>query len=292
MKSPPTSGNLILLIKEALPSYSRAFRQLAEYILAQTFAVSSMNIEELAQEAQVSVATVNRSAHECGYEGYPQFKAALRELFDRIFEPIEKAKALQGSAQDVIAQSLDNATENLARTKAMLDQNTLNNAVNMIMSSKSIYVAGFGVSALHASFLVDSMEPFLTQSHIKELTGFCGAERAFRRVAMLTKKDLLITISLPRYSKSIIDLAFLACKQGCKILSLTDQPASPLVPLSNETLFAASSHPVLYATNAPMIALIEALTMAITQRIDNFAECVANQTQSVLPYFYLPGQEK
>ena len=77
-----------------------------------------------------------------------------------------------------------------------------------------------------------------------------------------------------------------------RILSLTDQPLSPLVPLSDESLFAASNHPVLYATNAPMIGLIETLVMSITQHIDNFAECVAQQTKTALPYFYVPGQDK
>lgn len=292
MKNTSSTENLIVQIKEAMPSYTRAFKQLAAYILQQTFTVSSMNIEELAHAAQVSIATVNRFAHECGYEGYPQFKAALRELFDHIFEPIKKAKAPQKKAPNIISLSINNTIDNLERTKAMLNDSTLNKAINMILTSKNIFVAGFGVSALHASFLVDSVEPFLTQTSIKELTGFCGAERAFRRAAMFTDNDLLITISLPRYSQNILDLAFLARKQGCQILSLTDQPSSPLVPLSDVTLFAASSHPVLYAANAPMIALIEVITMAITQHINNFEQCVSRQTQTVLPYFYISGSKK
>lgn len=283
--------NLVSQIKEALPTYTRAFKQLGSCILAHTFAVSSMNIEELAQAADVSVATVNRFVHDCGYEGYPQFRAALRSLFDHIFEPIEKARAPQEGDQDIISRSFGNTIENLQRTWAMLDQNALNHAVDMMLASDNIFVAGMGVSALHASFLVDAIEPFLTQNHIKELSGFCGAERAFRRAAMFTEKDLLIAISLPRYSQSTIDLASLARRQGSKVLSLTDQPSSPLVPLSDETLLAASGHSVLYAANAPMVALIEALTVAITLRVDNLAELITRQTQTVLPYFYFSGSE-
>ena len=288
---PKPSENLFSHIRGALPTYSRAFKQLASYILAQAFAASSMSIEELAQAAGVSVATVNRFAHACGYDGYPQFKAALRNLFDRIFEPIEKARTPQKNGQDVISQSFSNAIQNLQHTQATLDENALYRAADMILSSANIYVAGMGVSALHASFLVDALEPFLTKNHIKELAGLCGAERAFRRVAMFSPEDLLIAITLPRYSQSIIDLASLARKQKCKILSLTDQPSSPLIPFSDETLLASSNHPVLYATNVSMIALIEVLTMAITRRIDNFAQCIAKQTETVLPYFYISRPE-
>ena len=284
----PSSCDLILQIREALPSYTRAFKQLGSYILAQTFAASSMSIEELAQEANVSVATVNRFAHECGFDGYAQFRAALRGLFDRIFEPVEKAQASQIESRDVISQSLDNAIESIQRTKEMLNEATLNHAVDLILSADNILVTGMGVSALHSSFLVDAIEPLLSKNRIKELASFGGAERAFRQAAMITDKDLLIAISLPRYSQGVIDLATLARKQGCKVLSLTDLPSSPLMPLSDEILLAVSDHPVLYATHTALIALIEVLVMAVVRRIDGFAERIKQQTQNVLPYLYYP----
>lgn len=283
--------NLYLQIQEELATYSRAYRQLAGFILKQTFAASSMNIETLAESADVSVATVNRFARHCGYDGYPQFKKALHALFNHVFEPVRKAHTLQKNIQEVVSQSLGNTSKNIEKTQQMLDPVALDRIVDMMLAAKNIFVAGMGVSALHASFLVDALEPYLQQNQITELTSFCGAERAFRRAAMLTEQDLVIAISLPRYSQSTIELVGFSRKQGCKILSLTDQLTSPLVPFSNETLLASSHHPLLYAANAPMIALIEVLTMAVISRLDNFAECVARQTETVLPYFYLPNKE-
>lgn len=288
-KKPPE--NLFSQIKEALPAYPRAFKQLGGYILAQGFAASSMSIEELAQAAQVSVATVNRFAHECGFEGYVQFKAALRSIFDHIFEPIEKARTPRGGEKNIALQSLDNSITNLQCTQKMLDCAALDHAIKLILSSTNVYVAGMGISTLHASFLVNAIEPFLSKTHIQELSGFCGAERAFSRAAMFTSKDLLIAISLPRYSKSIVDLVSLVHKNKCRVLVLTDRPSSPLVPFADEALFAVSYHPVLYASNVTMMALIDVLTMALTSRISNFAECVASQTEAVLPYFYLSQKD-
>lgn len=277
-----SSEDLISRIRDDFPSYSRAFKQLGSYVLTQTFAASSMNIETLAQAANVSVATVNRFAHECGCEGYAQFRYELRALFDRIFEPAENVCVEQENAQNVITQSLDNMIENLDHMRATLDEQTLNNAVEMILASKSIFVAGFGVSAIHASFLMDSIEPFLTKSHIKVLTDFCGPERAFRRAAMFTEKDLLIAITLPRYSQSITDLALVARKQGSKVLSLTDQLSSPLTPLSDEVLMVASKHPILYTANTPMVALIEVITMAIMRRVENLVEQLSSPLRNLL----------
>ena len=82
--SDAASSFLIQKIKDSLPEYSTAFRQLGNFILENTFAASTMGIEEISQKAEVSVATVNRFARQCGYTGYPQFRADLRSLFDKI----------------------------------------------------------------------------------------------------------------------------------------------------------------------------------------------------------------
>ena len=264
-------NHLIQRIKDAQPDYSRAFKRLAGFILEQTFAVSTMGIEELAQGAGVSVATVNRFAHECGYSGYPQFRADLRSLFDKIFEPVEKIRSdslRHVKENEIILRSLETSAQNIQKTLNILQESStsVEEAVDYILSAKSIFVVGMGVSALHASYMVECLEPFLPKK-IREMNGFCGAERAFRRMSMLDQHDLIIAITLPRYSKSIVELLHLAKEKGCKILALTDEHVSPVVPLADISLFAPSEHPVLYAANAPLIALIEAISSAVVVRV-------------------------
>lgn len=279
--------HLITHINDSMESYSRAFKQLASYILSETFAASSMSIEELASASNVSIATVNRFAKECSFAGYPQFKMALRQLYNQVFDPIEKATLACNNPNHEVRTSLNNVIENLQVTDSMLNDHVLDKVVDLILSARNIFVAGMGVSTLHATFLVDAMEPFI-DAPIKEL-GHYGVESAFSSSSKMKQGDVFIAISLPRYSKSIVDLTLLAKERQCTIISLTDKPSSPLVSISDETLFAASKHSILYATNAPMVALIEVLVMAIIKRTSNFAEIIAEQTEAVLPYFYIPS---
>ncbi len=291
--SDSTNSSLIQNIKNALPEFSTAFRQLANFILENTFAASSMGIEEISQKAEVSVATVNRFARQCGYAGYPQFRADLRSLFDKIFEPVEKIRSdnlRQADEQEIIQLSLEATARNIQEAQNTLPQNAITEALELILSARFIFVAGMGVSALHASFMVDCLEPYLPNK-IREINGFCGAERAFRRTNMLTEQDLLIAITLPRYSKSTIELVDLAKKHGCKVLALTDEHTSPIVPLAETSLFIPSQHPVLYAANAAMMALIEAISSAVILKIKHSAFYAEQQTQIVLPYLYLPGDQ-
>lgn len=282
--------NLLKHINDSLPSYPRAFKQLASLVLSKTFAVSSMSIEELATEAQVSVATVNRFAHECGFNGYPLFRMALRSIFEKIFEPEKKLRSgllQQFEESEVVNASFASLLVNLENSQNNLSPQTLKKAIDLILEAKNIYIAGMGISVLHASFMVAALEPFLG-NNVHELNSFGGIERALRQVSMLGSNDLLIAITLPRYSKSIVDLTLVAREKNIKILALTDVLMSPLVSLSNVTLLASSNHPILYASSAALIALIEGLSAAIALKVSHSAELIAKQTESILPYLYLP----
>ncbi|WP_434779565.1 MurR/RpiR family transcriptional regulator [Neisseria sp. Ec49-e6-T10] len=288
-----SSNNLIKHITDSLPGYSRAFKQLAEFILNKTFAVSTMSIEELAIASDVSVATVNRFAHECGFDGYPLFRAELRSVFEKIFEPAEKIRSgmlRKFGDEEVLESSFNSLLNNIQNSKKLVNPQSLKDAIDLILSAKNVFVAGMGVSALHATFMVEAFEPFLATT-IRELNGFGGPERAFRKASMVTEEDLIIVISLPRYSKSIIELMHLVKGKNARVLALTDTPASPVVPLADVTLFASSEHPLLYASNAPIIALIEGLSASIALRVNHSAEYITQQTESVLPYFYLPVEK-
>lgn len=290
----PMATNLIKHITEAMPTYSRAFTQLAEFILSKPFAASSMSIEELATAADVSVATVNRFAHDCGFHGYPLFRAELRAVFEKVFEPAEKLRngSLQHCEEDeVMLASLDSLTANLEQTKHWLVQQSIKPIVARLLTVDRVFIVGMGVSALHATLMTEILEPFL-ETKVHALNSLGGPERAMRKISMLGEADMVIAISLPRYSKSILEMVHLAKTQGAYVVGLTDSPTSPLAGQTDVCLFAAAEQPVLYASSAPLIALIEGLCAAVALNVNQSAERLAQQTESVLPYLYLPTDKQ
>lgn len=289
----PVNTNLIKHITEALPTYSRAFTQLAEFILSKPFAVSSMSIEELAKAADVSVATVNRFAHECGFNGYPLFRAELRAVFEKVFEPAEKLRmgALQNHAEDEVVQaSFDALASNIAQSKQWLAQKSVQPIIEHLLNAERIFIIGMGVSALHATFMTEILEPFLGPK-VQELNNLGGPERAIRKISMLGANDVMIAISLPRYSKSILEMVHLAKAQQAYVVGISDTPTAPLAGQTDVCLFASAEQPVLYASSAALIALIEGLCAAVALQVKQSAERLAQQTESVLPYLYLPTDQ-
>lgn len=290
----PMSMNLIKHITAALPTYSRAFKQLAEFILHKPFAVSSMSIEELATAADVSVATVNRFAHDCGCNGYPVFRAELRAVFEKVFEPSEKLRSgtLQNYEEDEVLQaSLDGLFNNITQSKHWLAQQSIKPIVERLLTAERIFITGMGISALHAAFMTETLEPFLG-TKVHELNSLGGPERAIRKLSMLGPADVVIAISLPRYSKSILEMVHLAKNQQAYVVGLSDTPTSPLASQTDICLFASAEQPILYASSAPIIALIEGICAAVALKVNQSAERLAQQTESVLPYLYLPTDKQ
>ena len=75
-------------------------------------------------------------------------------------------------------------------------------------------------------------------------------------------------------------------QQGSHLIAITDSINSPLVPLVNHSIFVSVEHPVLYASNTAVIALIEAITLMLTTQTLEFEKLVQKQTQIVSPFFY------
>jgi len=85
--------------------------------------------------------------------------------------------------------------------------------------------------------------PFCADATAISMEG--GNENAAYRLAAITDQDVLLAISLPRYSLDTLQLARFANARGAPVLAITDSPASPLTAIAEHGLFAPADHPVL-----------------------------------------------
>ncbi len=275
-------------IGRELPERSPAHRKVAEFVLAHPFRAATMNIDELAAAAEVSVATANRFARALGFAGYPQFRAELLRVFESSFAPVEKLRAeLDRSAShaQVIAESLELAATNVQCTLQRLAPEVCERAVELILTARKVLVVGFGISAVHARFVAETLEPYCTM--VQEITGFGGPERCMRKVMHLGCEDLVIGITLPRYSRQTVDFLRQAQERGARLLALTDAPSSPITPLADAALFAVAEHRVLHGSSAALIALIEGLGAALARTARGTVDEATELTERILPYLYI-----
>jgi DNA-binding MurR/RpiR family transcriptional regulator len=145
-------------------------------------------------------------------------------------------------------------------------------------------VLGFGLSSFLAGALAMHLQPFCRQ--VIDVAASGGTEVAASHLATITGKDVLVVISLPRYTLDAVSLTRFARDSGATIVSITDSPASPLAELGRHVLYAHSAHPVLPSSSSAALAVIEALAVSLmTSNKANVAKA-ARHTEAIAAYLY------
>lgn len=270
---------------------SRSHRGVAEYVLANPFQAATMGIEDLAAATDVSVATINRFAREFGFAGFVAFRAECLRIYARTLEPVEKMRRLEGGetgALPLMQASLTCARDNLDAARTLLDSDSCTRALDMLVAARRVYVIGFGVSSALARLAQQLLEPSLPV--VELIDGSGGSERVIRRMRQVSGPgDLVVAISLQRYSLLTIEMTAKAKAAGAGVLCLTDFPDSPLIPHADAVLLAPSEHIALHASLAGIAALVEALATALTRRCST-PETAVKLTEDLLPYLYTDPQ--
>ncbi len=276
------------LIAKAQPRLTRAHRKMAAYVLHNPFSAATLMIEEIAGVVGVSVATANRFARALGFDGYPQFRAELAKGYESTLAPVERMRQeLQrpSSCLSTMVASLDEDLHNLETTRQSLSVAVCDAAVDLILQARRVLVLGFGSSAYLAGLLQHGLDPYCAGVQSLAQTG--GPSHAARQLSRAEAGDLVIAIAFPRYLDDTVRLAALAREQGAKMLALTDDATSPLVPLADVVLYTRANRQFAAASNAAVLAMIEALCAAVAYRASDSLSAAQQLTQSVMPWLYL-----
>jgi DNA-binding MurR/RpiR family transcriptional regulator len=277
---------LMQTLQQALSSLSPALRKVADFLLRHPLLAATHSIEELAQATGVSAAAVNRLANSLGYQGFGGLKAELTAALQEAVSPVSKLRQQIGMQADdrVSLSSLLSATaSNLAFTADRSGALQFELAVALLASARRVFCLGFGNSAYLAGLAAANLAPFCDAQAIS-LEG--GNENAAYRLATIRPEDVLLAISLPRYSRDTVQLARFAVDRGATLLVITDSPASPLAALSSHVLYAVADHPVLAASGTAALALIESLVSAVMVQNKEAVRLSAELSESMLQYLY------
>jgi len=272
-------------VESTSSTMSRTQKRMADYLLAHQFEVALMTIDQFATAVGVSTATANRLVRHLGLPGYLQFRAELARGFQTTLDPIEKLRSElshPSSAADVFAASLQEDIHNFQHTCRTLNQQACEQAVDLILSADRIFTVGFGGSGFLAGLLHRGL--CFSCDYVESLSGAGGASHAARRMSRLTKKDLIIVISFPRYLADSIALGRAAIKAGASLIVLTDKPTAPLASEASVALYAHSERRYSAASETAALGLIEALCAATAYKAKDTLESATGLAVSVLPW--------
>lgn len=257
--------NLLSEIQERMPSFSKSQKIISEYILNNYDKAAYMTASKLGSAVNVSESTVVRYAIELGYDGYPEFQHSLQEIVRaklNSFQRMEITNNLIGDG-DVLSKVLLSDIDKIKRTIEDIDHEAFSAAVDSIVSAKHIYIVGLGSSSVLAQSLNHSLGmifddvKFVVATSITEI---------YEQLLSISKNDVLVAISFPRYSKKVINAVAFAKKSGADVIALTDSEQSPIASSADQLLCARSDMASFADSLVAPLSVINALVVAVSRK--------------------------
>ncbi len=281
----PAVQELLRASVDGSPAVARVGRWMAAHpVLAVT-----LSAEEVANACGGSLAAVNRFAKHAGYEGFADLRLHLGRQLQQALEPVNKLRAAHGPEAATAGavgtmgeQAFRHTQRNLQAAAQACDPGLLDQLAQRICRARRVLFMGFGSSHHVAAFGADVLQPYLPQ--VVEVTSAGGSEQAVRRMTGLTEQDVLIAISLPRYSREAVALTAHARQRGALTIAITDESTSPLAREADYTLLAPASHPLLPSSPMAAMAMVEALATQVIRATPQAVRSLVELSESVLPY--------
>ncbi|MBT0570685.1 MurR/RpiR family transcriptional regulator [Curvibacter sp. CHRR-16] len=270
-------------LREVAPTLPPALAAVADWLLRNAVQGAMLGIEEIAKASGSSTASVNRLARQAGYSGFIELKAALARELRAAVDPVQKLRAgLSHNDLKPPANHVRIAQTNLDRMVRDTATKDIEQAVSTLMQARRVYVLGLGLTAHMAHWLSDALAPYLDAVISLGLSG--GTERSAALLQGVGKTDVLVALSLPRYSRSTLGLARFAREHGAHVIAMVDSPAAPLAAFADSVLVAPSEHPVLPSSWVCMQLLSEVLVTEVMRANPHVAQIAANFADMVHEY--------
>ena len=224
-----------------------------------------MTAVRLARYTGVSESTVVRFAMELGYDGYPDMRRALQDTMRGKLTSVQRIKVAKDrmGSRDILTHVLSSDIEQIRQTMEETDSADFAKAVDAIVSAKSIYILGLRSSSFLARFMGFYFNLFFSNSRVISEN---PDSEVFEQIVRLSKDDMLIAISFPRYSRRTIKAMQYARNVGASIIAITDGMASPLTGLADISLCARSDMISFLDTLVAPLSLVNALVVAVSEK--------------------------
>ncbi len=267
-------------IREGAKNAPPALAMVAQWMLRHTAQAATLSITDIATACGSSPASVNRLARTAGYAGFAELKAQLALVMRATIDPVQKLRDEQHRSNAAPpAQYVAMGRANLEQLLRDNPPKAIEAAARLLSTRGRIYVLGFGLTTHVCGWLADALTPY---SHaVSALSVSGGTEQSASRMSTIGKGDVLVAISLPRYSRDTAHLARFARERGAQVLAIIDSHAAPLANEADLRLFVSAAHPVLPSSYAAVQLLCEALVAEVMRRNPASVAMAAELTESI-----------
>ncbi len=254
--------DILSKIQNQMHGFSKGQKLIAGYILESYDKAAFMTASKLGKTVRVSESTVVRFAVELGYDGYPEMQKTLQELVRNKLTSVQRIEVANNRIgnQDVVSTVLQADIDSIRMTNDALDRAEMDACVQIIRKAGAIYIVGVRSSAALAAYLNFYLRNIFTDVRLVSST---ATSEMFEQLLRVRKDDVVIGISLPRYSSRTVKLMQYAHESGAKVIAITDKRDAPAGKVADHVLVAKSDMVSIVDSLVAPMSVINALVVSI-----------------------------
>ncbi len=248
--------------------FSRSQKDVAQYIVDHLDEAAFQTAEELARRANTSSSTVVRFSQALGFEGFPELQQAAREEYRRRPAGVPVETITTGGAplfsldHTEFESALAADHVNVEDTAHKLSRSDVEAAIDAIVTSEKVLIAGTDQMAFFASYL----RHLLMLLDIRAELVASPSQEALGRLSRIDDQTLVIGLSAGRPPALITRTMKLARHRRAKTLAITDATLSEVAKLARIRLYYSSNTPAFVRSHTALMSIIQALAYGVYSR--------------------------
>ncbi len=238
-------------------------RKVAEYLSAHPQEAAFSSAEELGRATGTSDASVVRTAKALGFDGLPGLKRSLQGHLQSLLTPANRLSASLETIGDgpgaVLTATLRDHIERLAEAERTIDTDEFQRAVELISAARETVICGFAGLDGVSDYIATHLTRIGHRARAASDTGYRLADR----LLLVGPEDVAIVMGhnrINRESRIILDYC---TTNGVPVILLTDTLGEALRDEVSVVLSAPMSRPGTFTSQATVLILLEALTIAV-----------------------------
>lgn len=253
--------DFIHIIEEKKPKMSKGHKAIADFIINKYDTAVFMTAAQIGEAINVSESTVVRFASSLGYDGFPDFQKHFAMWVKGRMNSVNKVenKFVNSSQSQIIDSVLKNDIKNINNTLLELDPDTFENAVNVLLEARTVYIVGIRTCKPLADLFAFYLN--LVRGNVVCVTTNSLSE-TFEQMIRVNEEDAVVGISFPRYSMRTLKTLEFASDRNAKVINITDSIHSPVCMYSSINLFAKSDSESIVDSMVAPISVLNAFVVA------------------------------
>ncbi|MEY8442970.1 MurR/RpiR family transcriptional regulator [Lactococcus ileimucosae] len=250
--------SLITRINSYYDNLSKSDQAISNYLIKNMDSAARLSIQDFAKNTQVSTATISRFAKKIGFDSFQDLKLAIHSTkkfkSDNFFSELSP----KDSYKDILTKNFTSNTLSLNATLQLIDSNTLDEIMNVLLSAKTCGFFGVGGSnavaliAYHKFLRMPLQTVYHQDFHYQQMLA-----------SKLAKNDCAFVISHTGKNKDTLKIVDILKNNQVPVIAITSFAHSALVKKSDLSLISIaeeiSFRPEAVASTVSQISLLDAI---------------------------------